>query len=190
MALPLKQRHPSTCSLIPGRPPRPISAAPTHCAFPASPPPPAKLTGVTSSADAFISNCNSVVYWLSRNGGFCLGAPHKRGFALILTVFSSPSAPYSLSRSRSHHSPVHARPPLQSTPHVLRVAGKRGRPYLGLSLSFSLHSLCFISPSILSSSSFPTFPSSLVSRKYVSARSAGAHYDSFHYHTIIFCRHS
>lgn len=107
--------------------------------------------------------------------------------------FFSLSIPYSPSCSRTRHSPVHARPPPKSTPHVLR--SKRGKlclsllPLLSLFIVFLFVFLtfCLFLPS---SSSFPIFPSSLVSRKYVSARSVGVRYDSFHYHTIIFCRHS
>lgn len=140
--MPLKQRHPSTCSLILGRPSRPISPV----LVPFRLPKPVKLIGVTSSADAFISNCSSVVYWLSRNGGFCLGAPHKRGFALILTVASS--SPLSLflihPRSRTRHSPAHARPSPKSTPHVLRLeAGKVAFQSFLLSLAVHCVSLCF-----------------------------------------------
>lgn len=54
-----------------------------------------------------------VVYWLFRNGGFCLGVPHKRGFALIRAV--SP-LPFSLLAWLVVIPVDHARPPLKSTP--------------------------------------------------------------------------
>jgi len=156
-----------------------------------------ELTGVTSSsADAFISNCSSLVYWLFWNGGFCLGAPHKRGFALIL---SSPSLSLSLSLSLSNSSVpltlASFSDPRSTTPEVnsprpssrWEEAGKVGarglRPSVLHPLSFSL--------SVFPSSSFPILPLPPVSRREcVSARSIAARYVPFHYHTIIFCRRS
>jgi len=119
-----------------------------------------ELTGVTSSsADAFISNCSSLVYWLSRNGGFCLGAPHKRGFALILSSLSLSLSLIPIQR------PAHARVILRSTldhPRSQLLAsfesGSAGNEGASVPppLSFSL--------SVPPSSSFPIFPLPPVSR--------------------------
>lgn len=90
-----------------------------------------RFVKVTISADAFISNCSTLVYWLCRNGGFCLGVPHKRGFALIPAVF-----PLRFSLVASLYS---FRGPRSTTPEVnspRRVGRKRGRsPVIYLLLS-------------------------------------------------------
>lgn len=122
-----------------------------------------------------------------------------RSFFFSFSISLSLSIPYSPSRSRTRHSPVYTRPPPKSTPYVLH--SKRGMLCL-LSLS-SIRSLAVHCISLSSSLFFSLyFALSLLHFCLFSLRrqfreSMLAHtldrrsrYDSFHYHTIIFCRRS